>query len=82
MSPAQCRAARALLNWSQDDLVSLCRITKKTIADFERGATIKPHPASLEAIGAAFEASGIEFITRGVRIRASSRRKRPTRNEG
>ena len=40
-TPAQCRAARALLNWSQQDLVAHSKITKKTIADFERGAT---HP--------------------------------------
>src|SRR5437868_5833721 len=42
LSPAQCRAARALLNWSQVDLVRASGITKKTIADFERGAN---HPA-------------------------------------
>ena len=39
LSPAQCRAARALLNWTQEDLVRNSKVTKKTIADFERGAT-------------------------------------------
>jgi len=82
MSPAQCRAARALLNWSQFDLVTHCGITKKTIADFERGATTKPHPGSLKAIVTAFEAAGIEFINRGVRMRAPPKRERSTRNEG
>lgn len=78
MSPAQCRAARALLSWSQSDLVTHCGITKKTIADFERGATTKPQKGSREAIIAAFEAAGIEFIKGGVRVRTLPKRTRPT----
>src|SRR5260370_13755144 len=58
---AQCRAARALLNWSQEDLVAHSKITKKTIADFERGAT-HPRPQTLAQIAVAFEAAGIEFF--------------------
>jgi transcriptional regulator with XRE-family HTH domain len=72
LSPAQCRAARALLNWTQEDLVERCKITKKTIADFERGAT-HPRAQTLAQITAAFEAVGIEFFNGngpGVRIRA------------
>ena len=61
LSPAQCRAARALLNWSQENLVAHSKITKKTIADFERGAT-SPRPQTLAQIHAAFEAAGIEFL--------------------
>jgi transcriptional regulator with XRE-family HTH domain len=53
LSPAQCRAARALLNWPQEDLVARAKITKKTIADFERGATT-PRPHTLAQITAAF----------------------------
>ena len=71
LRPAQCRAARALLNWSQEDLVRHSTITKKTIADFERGATT-PRPQTLDQILAAFEAAGIEFLNGnrpGVRIR-------------
>jgi transcriptional regulator with XRE-family HTH domain len=79
VSPAQCRAARALLNWSQADLVEHCGITKKTIADFERGMTTRPHMRSFQAIVAAFETAGIEFINRGVRMRASPKRAPPTR---
>jgi transcriptional regulator with XRE-family HTH domain len=59
--PAQCRAARGLLNWSQEELVRHSKITKKTIADFERGAT-QPRPQTLAQITAAFEAAGIEFL--------------------
>jgi transcriptional regulator with XRE-family HTH domain len=74
LSPAQCRAARALLNWSQADLVAHSKITKKTIADFERGAT-QPRPHTLAQITAAFEAAGIEFLNGngpGVRVRVKA----------
>jgi transcriptional regulator with XRE-family HTH domain len=76
VSPAQCRAARALLNWSQLDLVAQSKITKKTIADFERGAT-QPRPQTLAQILAAFEAAGIELLnTEGAGVRLA-RRSRP-----
>jgi transcriptional regulator with XRE-family HTH domain len=68
ISAAQCRAARALLAWSQDQLVKRAKITKKTIADFERGAT-KPYPSTMTAIRVALEAAGIEFLPdNGVRL--------------
>jgi transcriptional regulator with XRE-family HTH domain len=75
LSPAQCRAARALLNWTQEDLVTRCKITKKTIADFERGAT-QPRAQTLAQITAAFEATGIELLNAqrpGVRLREKAR---------
>jgi len=77
VDPAQSRAARGLLNWSQSDLVEHSGVSKKTIADFERGTT-RPYGRTLEAMIAAFEAAGIEFINRGVRMRASA--KRPQRS--
>ena len=70
MDAAQSRAARGLLNWSQSDLVTRSGVSKKTIADFERGTT-KPYGRTLAAMVAAFEAAGVEFINRGVRMRAS-----------
>ena len=83
-TPAQCRAARALLNWSQEDLVAHSKITKKTIADFERGAT-HPRPQTLAQIAAAFEAAGIEFLNSekpGVRLTGTSRRTESTTPRG
>lgn len=77
---AQCRAARALLNWSQSDLVEHSGVAQRTIADFERGVTRRPYRRTIEAIVATFEAAGIEFINRGVRMRASSTKAPPTRN--
>lgn len=70
MTPAQCRAARALIDWSQADLVEHSGISPKTVADFERGAT-KPYNRTLVALTVALEAAGIEFIPRGVRMRAT-----------
>ena len=75
LTPAQCRAARALLNWSQDQLVRHSRITKKTIADFERGATT-PRQQTLAQILAAFDMAGIEFLNGnrpGVRLGSAAR---------
>jgi transcriptional regulator with XRE-family HTH domain len=69
MTPAQCRAARALLDWSQSDLVEHSGVSPKSITDYERGLT-RPYGRTLTAIVAAFEAAGIEFINRGVRTRA------------
>ena len=75
LSPPQCRAARALLNWSQDDLVGYSGVTKKTIADFERGAT-RPYRQTLNKLTAAFEAAGMEFFNGGapgLRLRSGHR---------
>ncbi len=38
MTPVHCRAARALLGWSQNDLASRAGVSRSTIADFERGS--------------------------------------------
>jgi transcriptional regulator with XRE-family HTH domain len=64
LMPSLCRAARGLLNWSQDDLVAYSGVTKKTIADFERGAT-RPYLQTLNKLTAAFEAAGIQFFNGG-----------------
>jgi transcriptional regulator with XRE-family HTH domain len=78
ITPAQCRAARALLSWRQDELEEASSIAKKTIADFERGAR-EPRPGTLASIRSALEAAGIEFIGEdgggaGVRLRRRNRR--------
>lgn len=62
ISPAQCRAARALLGWSQDRLEAESRVAKKTIADFERGTRGRLQAKSEDAISGALEAAGIELI--------------------
>ena len=75
MNAAQCRAARALLNISQEDLAVLASISVTSLRNFERGATVPMHN-NLVAIRRALEAAGIEFIPEngggaGVRLRKS-----------
>jgi DNA-binding XRE family transcriptional regulator len=69
----QIRAARAWLGLSQDDLARAAKVAKKTIADFERGATV-PHDRTLRDIEATLVSFGIEFqfdgtIGVGIRVR-------------
>jgi len=58
--PEQCRAARAWLDWSQDDLAAAAHVSQSTVRDFEKGRRI-PIANNLEAIRAALEAQGIGF---------------------
>jgi transcriptional regulator with XRE-family HTH domain len=69
--PAQCRAARALLGWSQAQLAHEAAVSKQTLVDFERGAR-QPYPRTLADIRAALEAAGVEFTNGdapGVRLK-------------
>ncbi len=71
LSPAQCRAARALLGWSQAVLAENALVAKQTLADFERGAR-RPYPRTLADIRAALEVAGVEFTNGdapGVRLK-------------
>ena len=61
ITPEQCRAARALLDWSQPDLVEASGVARSTITRFERNSR-ETHAANLKAIRAALEKAGIEFI--------------------
>ena len=60
-SIAQFRAARALLDWSQDRLAAEAEVGRATVGDFERGAR-RPIRLSLKAMRRALEAAGIEFL--------------------
>jgi transcriptional regulator with XRE-family HTH domain len=60
ISAGQCRAARAFLGWTQRELESRSGVSKKSIADFERGASI-PYPRTMEDLVETFEEAGIEF---------------------
>lgn len=37
IAPCQCRAGRALLDWTQDDLAEAAGHSRSTIKDFENG---------------------------------------------
>lgn len=58
--PMQFRGARAMLNWTQEDLAVRSGISKRSIAvleDGERGL----RPENVETLVRALEAGGIEF---------------------
>jgi DNA-binding XRE family transcriptional regulator len=60
MTPEQCRAARAWLAWSQDDLAKAARVGLSTVKDFE-GERRKPIEATQTAMRVALEGAGIGF---------------------
>lgn len=61
LSPAQCRAARALLDWSQPDLAKRCGMHVQTISAFEN-ETGTPTRRTLGKITDTLEHGGIEFL--------------------
>ena len=61
ISPGQCRAARALLDWTQDELARKVGVALRTIRDFENSRR-QPLKVVRTAIQQAFEQSGIEFL--------------------
>jgi transcriptional regulator with XRE-family HTH domain len=71
MTPAQSRAARGLIDWSQTELAARSNLSESTIRDFEKGRRL-PSPNNLAAIQRALEAAGVEFTNGdqpGVRLR-------------
>lgn len=66
-SAALCRAARGLLNWTQQDLSARTGISISSLADFERGARW-PQLRTLQAIETAFAQAGVEFTLEAERL--------------
>ena len=62
----QCRATRAWLSWSQDELAEKSMVSKRTIAGFELEKTV-PHDRTLRDLQRAFEDAGITFLMDGAR---------------
>lgn len=66
----QCRGARAMLGWSQEELARAANVARQTIADFERGARM-PITNNLVSIRRTLESAGIEFLSEnGIRYKA------------
>ena len=61
VTSAQMRAARALVNWSVRELAEQSGVHRNTISNFENSKS-GGDPSTLEAIRAALEAAGVEFI--------------------
>lgn len=75
---AQCRAARALLDWTQAELADRTAISAVSIRAFERGGEMRE--SNLKLVRFTFEAAGIVFEDAGemvqggigVRLKGSS----------
>jgi transcriptional regulator with XRE-family HTH domain len=73
LSPEQCRAARGLLDWTQEELAEQADVSRSTIRDFENGRH-HLHPATAAQVVAALEQGGALLIPSdeagpGVRLR-------------
>jgi len=64
MMPKQCRAARAWLDWSQEELAAKAKVSLSMVRDFENGRH-EPIANNLAAIRAALETAGISFVHSG-----------------
>lgn len=77
--PEQIRAARALIGWTREDLAKESGVTVRTLVRIENSQSV-PRLATLQALTAALETAGIEFIPEngsgpGVRLARSLNRK-------
>ena len=78
ITPEQCRAGRALLNWSQDRLVAEAGMGRATLTDFESSKR-EPYARTLKRIRTALEKAGVIFVAEngegpGVRLRKAKKR--------
>ncbi|SHN71629.1 helix-turn-helix domain-containing protein [Bradyrhizobium erythrophlei] len=60
MNSSQCRAARALLKWSQTQLAESSGVALSTVAEFEIGKR-EPRSDNLTAMMSSLEGAGIIF---------------------
>jgi transcriptional regulator with XRE-family HTH domain len=76
ISPGQCRAARALIGWTQPKLVEASGLGLSTIVDFEKERR-EVSESAVNAIANALVAGGVIFVAEngegpGVRLRKKS----------
>jgi len=79
IAPTQCRAARGLLDWSQQELAEKAGIGVVTVRQLEAGIH-EPRRATLDVVRRCFETAGVEFIDEngggaGVRLKKSSKKR-------
>ena len=73
LTAAQCRAARAMIEWSPEQLSQMCGVELRTISEFEARFR-RPDDDAQRRIRTAFEQAGVVFISEngggaGVRLR-------------
>lgn len=74
-NPGQCRAARALLDWSQPQLATAAAVGLSTVVDFERDRR-KVSPEMVQAMRIALEVAGVMFDGNGgVKLRRTRKPK-------
>jgi transcriptional regulator with XRE-family HTH domain len=64
ITPAQIRAARALLGWNQIQLAAAAGLTEITIKDLERGLA-NPRDSTVDRLLTAFDEAGVVFFEAG-----------------
>jgi DNA-binding XRE family transcriptional regulator len=64
ISPEQCRAARGLLDWTQEELADRAEVSRSTIRDFENGRH-HLHATTATQVVAALEKGGALLIPTG-----------------
>jgi len=75
ITPAQCRAARGLVDMDQAVLAEGAMVSRNVIIDFEKGRRV-PNRNNLSAIQRVLEEAGVEFTNGdapGVRLRKKKR---------
>jgi hypothetical protein len=65
LTPEMCRAARALLDWTPQQLASAAVLGSATVKRFESGCIVRM--SSVEAMLQALQGAGLEFIPAGGR---------------
>ena len=80
LTPEQCRAARGLLDWTQEELAERAGLSRSTVRDFENGHR-EMHRTSALLMRAAFEAAGVILIDAdeqgpGARLRNSGEQRK------
>ncbi len=74
LTPALCRAARGMLDWTQSDLAEHSQVSRSTIRDYE-GARHELHRPTAAQLLHALEEGGVIFIeVEGVGIALAERR--------
>ncbi|WAC28006.1 helix-turn-helix domain-containing protein [Ancylobacter sp. SL191] len=67
LSPALCRAARALLNWSPAELAERAHVPVAWLKEFEQGHEpgVDADPGEAARLRRALEAAGVDFLAAG-----------------